>query len=321
MEFMTRLAAALLCGLLALPVFSQVQYPVKPVRLIVPFPPGGSTDVVARAVAQSMDMAQPVFVENRPGAGGTVGMEAAAKADADGHTVVLGTVGTLAAAPSLYRSLGYDPTDSFSPVSLLTKAYLAVAIHASVPAPSLAEFIRLAKSKPGALHLGSPGTGTGPHIAGEMFKQAAGIELVHVPYKGAAPLALDLAAGRVQVALETISTLKPHIESGRIRALAVAAPARLEQLPGVPTASEAGLAGYEFSVWFSLLAPRGTPKEIVARLNQAVRKSLGDAGVRDVLEKRGFQAVSSSPEELAALIRSEERRWSGAIKAAGTRLD
>jgi tripartite-type tricarboxylate transporter receptor subunit TctC len=316
-----RLLAALLIGLVVIPVQAQTQYPSKPIKLIVPFPPGGSTDFAARALAQRMRLGHPVIVENRPGAGGTTGTEAAAKADRDGYTLVLGSVGTLAGAPSLYRSLGYDPLTSFRPISLIAKAYLVVAVHTSLPVASLSDFIYLARSRPGALHLGSPGTGSGPHIAGEMFKHAAGLDLVHVPYKGAAALVVDLAAGRVEVALETLATMQPHLQSGKIRALAVAAPKRLPQLPGVPTATEGGLAGYEFSVWFGVLVPSGTPDEIVVRLNSAVQQALADRDLRELFSNHGFEAFGTSPEEFATLIRADEARWSRAIKAAGTKLE
>jgi tripartite-type tricarboxylate transporter receptor subunit TctC len=260
-------------------------------------------------------------VENRAGAGGTVGTETVAKAEPDGHTLLLGTVGTLAGAPSLYSPLGYDPLKSFQPISPLTRAYLVIAAHGSVPVPSLAELIQLAKAKPGSLHIGSPGKGTGPHIAGELFKQAAGLDLVHVPYKGAAPLALDLAAGRVQVALETLASLQAHFQSGRVRPLAVTSPQRLPQLPDVPTAAEAGLPGYEFSVWFGLLAPGGTPHAIVLQLNSEVRRVLADTELRQVLASHGFDAFGSSPDEFRALIAAEHARWARAIKLAGIGRD
>jgi tripartite-type tricarboxylate transporter receptor subunit TctC len=250
-----------------------------------------------------------------------VGTEAVAKAEPDGHTLLLGTVGTLAGAPSLYSPLGYDPSKSFEPISPLTKAYLVIATHGSVAVPSLAELIRLAKEKPGSLHIGSPGKGTGPHIAGELFKQAAGVDLVHVPYKGAAPLALDLAAGRVQVALETLASLQAHFQSGRVRALAVTSPQRLAQLPEVPTAAEAGLPGYEFSVWFGLLAPGGTPHAIVSQLNSEVLRVLADAELRQVLAAQGFEAFGSSPDAFRALVAAEQVRWARAIKLAGIGRD
>jgi tripartite-type tricarboxylate transporter receptor subunit TctC len=316
-----RFVAALFLALLAIGVHAQAPYPSRPIRLIVPFPPSGSTDVVARAVAQRMRFEQPVLIENRPGAGGTVGTEAGANALPDGHTVLLGTVGTLAGAPSLYPSLGYDPITSFTPISLVAKGYLLIAVHRSLPATSLAGLIELAKSKPRELHLGSPGTGSGPHIGGEMFKQAAGIELLHVPYKGAAALVLDLAAGRVDVALETFASLQGSLQSGKVRALAVASPKRIPQLPTVPTAADAGLPGYEFSVWFGLLAPKGTPSEIVARLNSVVRQALASQELGELLASQGFEVVATSPGEFGAFIAAEEGRWSRAIKAAGTKLE
>ena len=308
-------------GLVPVPV--SAQYPAKPIKLIVPFPPGGPTDIVGRFMAQKFTEAlgQPVIVENRPGAAGTIGAEAAAKSPGDGYTLLLGTTGTLAVAPGFYPNLGYDPGKSFAPVSLVTKAPFLVVVHTSVPADSLRALIDLAKSKPGQLNFGSGGNGHPLHIAGEMFKIAASVDLVHVPYKGTAPALADLLAGRIQVMFEQIAAFRPHLQSGKLKALAVAAPRRLAQLPLVPTTAEAGLPGYEVSTWFGLVAPKGTPNDVVARLSAEVQKFLTTTEVRDALSNQGFEPTGSSPEEFATLIGADGAKWSRAVKASGAKLD
>jgi tripartite-type tricarboxylate transporter receptor subunit TctC len=299
------------------------QYPAKPVKLIVPFPPGGPTDVVGRVIAQQLTqtLGQPVVVENRAGASGTMGVEAAAKSPPDGYTLALGTTGTLASAPGLYANLGYDPLKSFSPISLLIRAPFLVVVHASVPAASLRELIEFAKSKPGQLHFGSGGNGHPLHIAGEMFKDAAGVELVHVPYKGTGPVVVDLLAGRTQIIFEQPAALLAHIRGGKLRALAVAAGQRISQLPDVPTASEAGLPGYEVSVWFGLVAPRGIPAEVTKRLNAEVLKALATKEVRDIFAAQALEPLGSSPEEFSAHIAAEAEKWSRTIRASGVKPD
>lgn len=298
-------------------------YPSKPVKLIVPFPPGGVPDLVARVIAQGLSpgQGQPVLVDNRAGGAGTVGMEAGARSPADGYTLVLGSTGTLASAPALYPGLGYDPIKSFAPISLLTNAPYVVVVHPSVPASSLRELIDVAKSKPGQLNFGSAGSGGPPHIAGEMFKTAAGVDLVHVPYKGLPTAVTDLLTGRIEIMFNQLAPFLPHIRAGKLRALAVAAPDRVSQLRGVPTASEAGLPGYDVSIWFGLLAPSGTPGNVVAGLNAEVLKALATKEVKDSLTAQGFEPTGSTPEQFSAHIVSETEKWSGAIKASGAKLD
>lgn len=316
------LAAAVMAGLWSAAALAQ-PYPSKPVKLIVAFPPGGVPDLVGRIVAQrlSQGLGQPVLVDNRAGAAGTVGMEAGANSPADGYTLVLGSTGTLASAPALYPALGYDPIKSFAPISLLSSAPYVVVVHPAVPAASLRELIDLAKSKPGQLNFGSAGSGGPPHVAGEMFKAAAGVDLVHVPYKGLPTAVTDLLTGRIQIMFNQLAPFLPHISAGKLKILAVAARDRAPQLPGVPTAAEAGLPGYEVSVWFGLLAPSATPNGVISRLSAEVTTALATREVKDSLAAQGFEPTGSTPEQFSSFIASETARWSGAIKASGTKLD
>lgn len=315
---------ATLIALLALaPQSALTQYPVKPIKLMNGFPPGGPTEIVSRLVAQKLaeGVGQPVIVENRAGAAGTIAAEAAAKSPADGYTLLLATTGMLASAPSLYPSLGYDPAKSFEPISLLTSAPFVVMVNATLPANSLRELIDLAKSKPGELNFGSGGTGNPLHIAGEMFKIAAGVDLVHVPYKGVGPVIPDLLAGRIQLVFDVMAPYYSHLQSGKIRALAVAGKKRVPQLPQVPTTAESGLPGYEVSVWFCLVAPRGTPSEIVKRLNAEVQRALATREAQETFTKLGLEPSGSSPEVLSSLIREDGAKWSRAVKMSGAKLD
>jgi len=298
-------------------------YPSKSIRLIVPFPSGGVPDIVGRVIGQrlSQGLGQPVYVDNRAGAAGTVGVEAGAKSDGDGYTLVLGTTGTLASAPSLYPSLGYDPIKSFAPISLLINAPFLVVVHPSVPANSLTGLIDFAKSRPGQLNFGSVGSGSPPHIAGEMFKSAARVDLVHVPYKGLPTGVTDLITGRIQIMFNQLAPFLPYIHAGKLKPLAVAASNRIPQLPSMPTAAESGLPGYEVSIWFGLLAPRGTPNDVITRLNAEVLKALATKEVQDSLSAQGFEPSGSSPEQFLTLIISETAKWSRAIKASGAKLD
>jgi len=314
-------ALSIFSGLAPLP--ASAQYPSKPIRLILPGPPSGPTDSVGRIIAQQLTegLGQPVVVEHRPGAAGAIGAEAAARSPSDGYTLFQGSTSTLASAPSLYPNLGYDPVKSFAPISLLASAPYLVVVHSSVPANSLRELIEFARSKPGQLNFGSAGTGNPTHIAGEMLKNAAGLDLVHVPYKGAAPALTDLIAGRIQILIANAEAFSSAVQTGRIRVLAVAGPKRLSQLQNVPTAAEAGLPDYEVSSWFGLLAPRGTPSDVVRRLNAEVSRALAMTEVQDSLLNRGLEPGGGSPEQFSAFIGSEIVRWSRAVKASGAKLD
>ena len=289
----------------------------------MPFPPGGPTDVVGRMVAAKLGDAfgQQFIVENRAGAGGTLGSEFVAQAAADGYTLLYGSTSTLAMAPSLYRKLGYDPRRSFAPVSLVSSGPLLVAVNAAVPAATLAQLIALAKDKPGSLNYGSAGNATPPHLAAEMFRRLAGVDLVHVPYKGGAPALQAVSAGEVQLIFEGLVTLLPQIRAGRLRALAITGMARDPALPDVPTVAEAGLPEFQVNFWSGLVAPAGTSQEVVGALNTALRKALATAAARETLTRFGLVAAGNTPTEFSRFIEAEIARWEKAILASGAKLD
>jgi len=298
-------------------------YPARPVKLIVPFPPGGNTDIVGRLIAQKLGdgFGQQVYVENRGGAGGTIGAEAAAKSPNDGYTLFFSTTGTLASAPSMQPGLRYDPIKDFAPISTLANAPVVVIIAAPLPPKTLAELVQLAKSQPGALKFGSAGTGHFVHVAGEMFKVATGVDLLHVPYKGVAQALTDLLGGRIDLMFDAFAQYEPHLQSGKLRALAVANPTRLARLPDVPTTAEAGLPDYQLAAWFGLAAPAGVPREVVDRVNAETRKALAAADVRETLAKLGLEPGGSTPQEYAAIIADELGKWRRAVQAAGIKLE
>ena len=289
----------------------------------MPFPPGGPTDVVGRMVAAKLGDAfgQQFIVENRAGAGGTLGSELVAQAAADGYTLLYGSTSTLAMAPSLYRKLGYDPRRSFAPVSLVSSGPLLVAVNAAVPAATLAQLIALAKDKPGSLNYGSAGNATPPHLAAEMFRRLAGVDLVHVPYKGGAPALQAVSAGEVQLIFEGLVTLLPQIRAGRLRALAITGMARDPALPDVPTVAEAGLPEFQVNFWSGLVAPAGTSQEVVGALNTALRTALATAAARETLTRFGLVAAGNTPAEFSRFIEAEIARWEKAILASGAKVD
>lgn len=315
-------ALALWTSVAMLPAQAQ-PYPARPVKIVVPFPPGGPTDVVGRMVASKLSDAfgQQFVVENRTGAGGTVGSEAVSQAAPDGYTLLYGSTSTLAMAPGLYRKLAYDPRKSFAPVSLVSGGPLLVAVNAALPVNTLAQLIALAKEKPGALNYGSGGNATPPHLAAEMFKSLSGANLTHVPYKGGGPAMLATMSGEVQVIFEGPVILLPQIKAGRLRALAITGTARDAALPDVPTVIEAGLPAFQVNFWSGLVAPAGTPPEVVAALNAALRKSLAALDARDTLVKFGLAPSTNTPGEFAQFIDSEIARWNKAIQASGAKID
>lgn len=298
-------------------------YPVKPVRLIVPFPPGGNTDTLGRIMAQRLTEAfgQQFFVENRAGGAGVVGAEAAAKSAPDGYTIYFGTTGTLASAPALQSRLAYDPVKSFAPISALAVAPVVVMVRGDLPVKSLQEFIEYAKARPGKLTYGSAGVGHFLHIAGEAFNAAAGVQLFHIPYKGVNQALLDMLAGRLDVMIDTIVIYAPHVQDGKLKALAVAQGKRLSSMPELPTTAEAGLPGYEFAAYFGLLAPAGTPAEIVRRLNAEVVKALGTPDLVGSLAKMGLEPHPTTPEQYAALVAEEAARWKSLVTRIGIKLE
>jgi tripartite-type tricarboxylate transporter receptor subunit TctC len=307
------LAVCLLTGT----VEAQTDYPARPVRIIVPSPPGGGTDIVARVLAQhfSKALAQPFFVENKPGAGNLIGIESAARSPADGYTLLF-VASTLALNSVLYKKIPYDPVRDFAPITLAATAPNVLIVHPSLPAQSLGEFIALAKRKPGALSYGTPGIGTSPHLSMELLESMAGIDLQHVPYRGTAAAVTDLIGGQIAATFANALTAKPQIDAGRVRALAISGPRRIEALPNVPPVAEAGVPNYEAMQWYGLLAPAGTPAQIVARLNAEALKALQSDEMREKLAADGAQPLGSSPAEFAALIRSEIDKWTKVARAA-----
>ena len=298
-------------------------YPAKPVRLIVPFPPGGNTDVLGRLMAQKLSEAlgQQFFVENRAGGAGTVGADAAAKAPADGYTIFFGTTGALSSAPALQPKLSYDPVKSFAPISLLAGAPVVVTVSSAMPVNSLKEFIEYAKARPGKLTYGSAGVGHFLHIAGEAFNAAAGVQLFHVPYKGVNQALVDMLAGRLDVMIDTIVIYAPHVQAGKLKALAVGQGKRLSRMPDIPTTAEAGLPGFEFAAYFGLLAPAGTPGDIVQRLNTEVVKALGAPDVIDSLGKMGLEPYPTTTEQYAAQIADDLAKWKKLVSQIGIKLE
>lgn len=321
---MRRLGAALIVvAALAASASAQTAYPAKPIQLVVPFAPGGATDIVARLVGQKLAerLGRPVVVDNRPGAGGNLGAAIVAKAPADGHVLFLGTIATHAINQSLYARLGYDPVRDFAPVSLLTSVPLVLVVPADLPARSVKDLVALAKARPGALNYASPGAGTALHLAGELFKSLAGVDVVHVPYKGSAPAITDLLGGRVSLMFDTTLSALPHVKAGKLRALAVTTARRSAALPELPTVAESGLPGFDVSAWNGILVPAGTPREIVARLATEVAAIMKLADVRERLAGQGAEAIGSTSEEFAAHIAAETAKWAKVVRASGARVD
>lgn len=314
--------AATIAAFIAAPAFAQV-YPSKPIRLIVPFAAGGGNDNVARLVGKRLadSLGQAVVVDNRPGAGGVVGAELAAKSAADGYTLFLGGVGSHAINPNLHQKLPYDPIRDFAPVELLAKAPLILVVHPSVPVHNIAEFIAYARANPGRLNYASNGNGSSSQLAAVMFDSMAGVDMVHVPYKGLSPALTDLLSGRVQLMFSSVVAILPHIKAGRLRGLAVTGAKRLASLPELPTIAEAGLPGYEASSWYGILAPAGTPRDIVVKLNAELAKALDQPEVRASLLAEGAEPAGGSPEQFEAHIRAEKERLGKIIRDANIRME
>jgi tripartite-type tricarboxylate transporter receptor subunit TctC len=294
-------------------------YPTHPIRLIVPYPPGGPTDLVGRTVNDLLArrLGQPVVVDNRGGAATVIGTELAARAPADGYTLLVATVTTLAVNPAISTKLPYDAARDFVPVSMLATQPYLLGMHPSVPATSVAQLVAYAKANPGKLSFASAGVGAGAHLAGEMFKYMAGIDAVHVPYKGTGPALNDLIGGQVSYMFGGISAIYPHAQSGKLRVLAVSSAKRSPAVPEVPTIAEGGIAGYGTSSWNSLVAPRGTPKAIVDRLNAEVNMVLAQPDVRERLKRQGIDPDPGTQEQLAAQIQSEMARFKQLVKTIG----
>ena len=312
-------AAALWLGLAA----AQQNYPTKPIRFIVTFPPGGSADLIARALVPVLSdrLRQQVLVENRPGAGGNIGMEAVARAAPDGYTMGLGAAGALAANVSLYPKMAYDPVKDFAPVSNVAFVPFFLIANPSLPANNLQELVALASAKPGQLMLGYGGNGTAMHLSGELFKLMAKVQLVNVPYKGSGPAAVDTVSGQLPLAMVDVASAIAQVKAGRLKALAVTTAKRISVAPDVPTFAEAGLSGYEATGWFGVVMPAGTPPNIIGRMNTELVAALKRQEIRERVIAAGAEPAPSTPEEFGALIRSEIVKWAEVVKASGAKLD
>jgi tripartite-type tricarboxylate transporter receptor subunit TctC len=317
-----RTIGALLLALVAFAASAQT-YPTRPIRLVVPFPAGGTTDILARAVAQKLTDAwgQSVVVDNRPGAGGNIGSELVAKAAPDGYTLLMGTVGTHAINPSLYSHMPYDHVKDFAPVILVAGVPNVLVVNPSLPVNSVQELIAYAKANPGKLNFASSGSGTSIHLSGELFKVLTGVQITHVPYKGSAPALTDLMGGQVQLMFDNLPSSLGFIKAGKLRALAVTSTARAAALPDVPTMQEAGVPGFEASSWFGVLAPAGTPRDIVTKLDAEIAKWLATSEAREKLAAQGAIAAGGSPEDFARHIAAETTKWAKVVKASGAKVD
>ena len=307
--------------IVALPVLAQ-SYPSKPIRLVLPYPPGGGTDVIARPLAQKLteQLGQQVIVDNRGGAGGNIGMEFVAKSPADGYTLLFALTAQYAVNPSLYPKLPYDPVRDYAPISLLANAPYLLVVHPALPAKSVAELVALVKARPGQLSYSSSGNGSGAHLAGEMLRSLARVEIVHVPYKGAGPAMPDLIAGQVQLSFITYTAAGPHIKTGRLRALGVTTAKRSPTLPDLPAIGET-VAGYDSAVWYGFAAPAGTPLEIVSKLNAEVLRVLAAPDFRSRITLEAVSPIGSTPEEFGSFMKSEIVRWAKVVKDSGAKVD
>ncbi len=319
----SRIAALALAAVAVLAVgtagAAQPDFPAKPVRFIVPFAPGGSTDTLARTLSVKLtdSLGQQVVVDNRPGANGNIGMEIVARANPDGYTIVLGYISNLGTGPSLYKKLPYDPVKDFAPITQLASAPNIVVLHPSVPAKSFKEFIAYAKANPGKVSYASAGVGSIGHLSGVLLDQLAGIDMVHVPYKGSGQAVNDILGGHVQMMISGMSSVIQHVKSGRLRPIAMTSLERSPAAPDVPTIAEQGYPGFEGTAWYGVLAPAGTPPAVVNRLNADILKALRQPDVRERLGAVGFDIVGGTPEQFGTYIKAEIAKWAKVVKAAG----
>jgi tripartite-type tricarboxylate transporter receptor subunit TctC len=316
----------LACGWLALAAVAAAQtpFPAKPIRLVVPFAPGGSSEIIARSVAGrlSATLGQQVYVENKPGGAGNVAMEEVKRAAPDGHTLILGHVGTLAVNPALFgKALPYDPVRDFEPVSLVALIPNVIAVNPEVPVKNLTEFVQLAKAQPGKLNYGSAGNGSAGHLAMEYFKIQAKIDVVHVPYKGTGPMLTDLLGGQVQATFNGVPPIAGQLKAGRLRPIAVGSAKRLPTFPDVPTIAESGYPGFETSQWYGILAPKGTPQAVIDKLQHEIVAALGNAEATKRIVEDGGIAVGSTPQEFATFIEREAARWGQVVRQANVKAD
>jgi len=298
-------------------------YPAKAIRLVVPFTPGGSTDILARAIGQKLNEAwgQPVVIDNVPGAGGSIGADKVAKAPADGYTLLMGHIGTLAVNPSLYPALPYDPIKSFAPVAWVARVPNVLVVHPSVPAKSVKELVALAKAKPGQLNYGSGGNGSAANLATEYFKLQTGSSLLHIPYRGTAPAVTDLVGGQIQVLFTGAPAVINQVKAGQLRALAVSSPKRLDALPDLPTVAETGYKGFEADQWYGVVAPAGTPPDIVVKLNTQINLALNSPELKTRLATEGAIATPDTPANFGKLIATEIARWKPVISGGRVKAD
>jgi tripartite-type tricarboxylate transporter receptor subunit TctC len=318
------LLAALIAVLAAsVGALAQAPYPERPVRIIVPFPPGGPADALARIVGDKLaqSLGKSFFVENKAGAGGNIGMEQGARAAPDGYTLTLAPVGNLTVAPALYSKLPYDPAKDFAPITVLASVPNVLIVHPSVQAKTLGELVALAKAKPGSLNYASPGNGSIPHLAGELFKRTAGVDIVHIPFNGVAPATNAVLSGEVQMFFAQSSSALPYVRAGKVVALGVATPKRIAAAPDLPTIAEQGFPGFDATSWYALVAPAGTPPAIIDRLHAEIVRVLAEPDVREKIAGLGAEPVGNSPAEFAALQRAETVRWTRVAKEANIHVD
>ncbi|HLX22208.1 MAG TPA: tripartite tricarboxylate transporter substrate binding protein [Usitatibacter sp.] len=316
------LATFLLTGMLSFHA-GAMPYPTKPIHFVVPYPAGGPLDAVARLLGQRVSerLKQPVIVENKPGAGGNIGADFVAKSPADGYTILMGAVATHAINPTLYASIPYDAEKDFRPVTQLASTPNVLVVNPSLPVHDVREFIAYAKANPGKLNFGSGSTGSAGHLAGELFKSMAGVEMTHVPYKGAAPAMNDLVSGQINLMFDNLASSLAQVKAGRIRALAVTTASRSPLAPELPTIAESGLPGFDISTWFGLFVPAGTPVEVVEVLHDEFNRALSDPGIREKMLALGAEPAGSTPAQFAAYIRSESAKYARIIKASGAKAD
>ena len=317
-------AAGLAAALIVVAAGTAAQgYPSKPIRLIVPFPPGGATDILGRIIGQKLgeSLGQQVVVENRPGANGTIGAELAAKAAPDGYTLLIGQAGNLTINVTLQGKLPYDPVKDFAPVTLVASTPNLLVVHPSLPVRSVKDLIALAKARPGAINYASAGNGSPGHLAAELLKKMAGINMVHIPYKGAAPALTDVVAGQASLYFTSPISAQALVKAGRLRAVAVTSARRSAALPNMPTIAEAGFPEFDLTSWWGMLAPAGVPRDIINRLHTETVRILNQPGVKERLDALGADAVSNTPEEFAAYIKSETAKWARIVRESGARID